>query len=304
MNWDAVSFDWNQVRAFLAAADQGSFSAASKALRTTQPTISRQVSGLEESLGVNLFDRGTRGLALTQVGQELVAHVRSMGEIASLISMIADGKSQEVTGEVVVSATDLMITEILPTLLAGLRLSAPGLSLRLACSNDVHNLLQREADIAVRHVRPMQSDLVAQHIGNFGANLYASTEYLDRVGRPLSFGEVGNLTFIGAPDPERLLMPLRELGVAIREESFMLHTDSGMVSWALTNSSYGVSMLPYFLATRHQGIEQVFVDLPSPQYPIWLVTHRELRTSRKIRLVFDTLASGLTQLLKSTDGTT
>lgn len=304
MNWDAVSFDWNQVRAFLAAADQGSFSAASKALRTTQPTISRQVSGLEESLGVNLFDRGTRGLALTQVGQELVAHVRSMGEIASLISMIADGKSDEVTGEVVVSATDLMTTEVLPELLAGLRSSAPGLSLRLACSNDVHNLLQREADIAVRHVRPKQSDLVAQHIGNFGANLYASTEYLDRVGRPHSFGEVGNLTFIGSPDPERLLMPLRELGVAIREESFMLHTDSGMVSWALTNSNFGVSMLPDFLAMRHRGIEQVFVELPSPQYPIWLVTHRELRTSRKIRLVFDTLASGLTQLLKSTDETT
>ena len=68
MKWSAVDLDWNQVRAFLATAQEGSFSAASRALGLTQPTLSRQVSTLEAHLGVTLFERGTRSMALTEAG--------------------------------------------------------------------------------------------------------------------------------------------------------------------------------------------------------------------------------------------
>jgi DNA-binding transcriptional LysR family regulator len=170
MNWQAMSFDWNQVRAFLATAEEGSFSGAARALKTTQPTIGRQISALERSLGVTLVERSVRGLTLTQVGRDLLDHVRAMGEAATLISMAADGHSQEVTGEVTVTATDLMSAAILPAILAPLRQTAPGIRVRIVATGDIQNLMQREADIAIRHVRPDQPDLIARHVGRPAAH--------------------------------------------------------------------------------------------------------------------------------------
>jgi DNA-binding transcriptional LysR family regulator len=244
-----------------------------------------------------LVERSVKGLVLTESGRDLIEQVQNMGEAASLISMIAEGKSQEVSGEVTISATDLMATAVIPKILSRLKGLAPKLVVRLIYSNNLHNLLQREADIAVRHVRPEQADLVARHIGNFGANLYASEAYLSQVERPQSRRAVANLDFIGMPDQERLMQPLQDLGIPVRAENFAMKSDSGMVSWELTKQGFGVSMQPNFLAAGEAGIERVIEDLPSPQYPVWLATHRELKTSAKIRLIFDTLATGLSETL-------
>ena len=183
MNWEAISFDWNQVRAFLATVEEGSFSGAARALRSTQPTIGRQISELETVLGIILFERSVRGPSLTEAGRDLLDHVRAMGEAATLISMAAEGRSLEVSGDVTITATDLLSAKTLPAILAPLRQSSPGIRTRIISSNDIQNLLQREADIAIRHVRPSQPELIARHVGDFRAGLYAATEYLDRAGR-------------------------------------------------------------------------------------------------------------------------
>jgi molybdenum-dependent DNA-binding transcriptional regulator ModE len=213
MNWQAVSFDWNQVRAFLATAEEGSFSGAARVLKTTQPTVGRQIGGLEEALGVTLVERSVRGLTLTEAGRDLLDHVRAMGEAATLISMVADGKSQEVTGEVTVTGTDLLSAAILPRVLKPLREAAPGIRVRILASSDMENLTQRDADIAIRHVRPDQPDLIARHLGDFRANLYAASDYLDRAGRPRTPREIADHDFVGNADPERLMAPLHNMGV-------------------------------------------------------------------------------------------
>ena len=296
MNWQAMSFDWNQVRAFLATAEEGTFSGAARALKSTQPTIGRQISALEGSLGVTLLERSVRGLTLTQAGRELLDHVRAMGEAATLISMVAAGQSQEVTGEITVTATDLMAAAILPAILAPLRQSAPGIRVRIVATSDIRNLMQREADIAIRHVRPDQPDLIARHVGDFRGNLYAASSYLDRAGRPRTPREVADHAFVGSPDPDRLIAPLHNHGVPVRTENFVMSSDSNVVEWELVKAGYGISMLPEVLCDAEPGIEKVLPSLPSLQFPIWLVTHRELRTNRRIRVVFDTLARGLAEV--------
>jgi DNA-binding transcriptional LysR family regulator len=170
MNWQAMSFDWNQVRAFLATAEEGTFSGAARALKSTQPTIGRQISALEGSLGVTLLERSVRGLAAA----------------------------------------------ILPAILAPLRQSAPGIRVRIVATSDIRNLMQREADIAIRHVRPDQPDLIARHVGDFRGNLYAASSYLDRAGRPRTPREVADHAFVGSPDPDRLIAPLHNHGVPVR----------------------------------------------------------------------------------------
>lgn len=296
MNWQAMSFDWNQVRAFLATAEEGSFSGAARALKSTQPTIGRQISALEGSLGVTLLERSARGLTLTQAGRELLDHVRAMGEAATLISMVADGQSQDVTGEVTVTATDLMAAAILPAILAPLRQAAPGIRVRIVATGDIRNLMQREADIAIRHVRPNQPDLIARHVGDFRGNLYAATSYLERAGRPRTPREVADHAFVGSPDPDRLIAPLHNHGVPVRAENFVMSSDSNVVEWELVKAGYGISMQPEVLCEAESGIEKVLPNLPSLQFPVWLTTHRELKTNRRIRVVFDTLARGLAEI--------
>ncbi|MFT6024740.1 MAG: DNA-binding transcriptional LysR family regulator, partial [Ascidiaceihabitans sp.] len=162
MEWQRLAFDWNQARAFLVTAEEGSLSAAARALGLTQPTLSRQVSGLETALGLTLFERTPRALLLTQAGTEVLAHFRSMGDAANRISLTATGQSQAITGHVVIAATNMMATHYLPPILKKIQAKAPELTIEINASNELSDLRRREADIAIRHVRPQDENLFAK----------------------------------------------------------------------------------------------------------------------------------------------
>lgn len=298
MNTQPASFDWNQVRAFLATAEAGSFSGAARTVSSTQPTISRQVAALEEALGVTLFERNARTMVLTQVGRELLDHVHAMSDAAALISMTALSHSQTLTGEVTVTATDLLSSAFLPGLLAPLRDTAPGVRIQVKASSAVQNLARHEADIAIRHARPDQPDLIARYVGDARATLYATSVYLDRVGRPKSPRDVADLAFVGTPDPERLIAPLHHQGIPLRPENFVVTCENNTVVWQMVKAGFGVGVLPNGLCEPEPGVEKVLPSLTPLSVPVWLATHRELRTNRRIRVVFDELARGLEALLK------
>ena len=290
MNWEAISFDWNQVRAFLATAEEGSLSAAARSLRLTQPTLSRQVGALEQDLGVTLFERGHRSMELTSAGVELLEHVKAMGEAAIRISLTASGQAQAVEGQVSITATNMFATYHLPPILARVREQAPGLEIEVIASNEVRDLRRREADIAIRHGRPQHTDLIAKLVGGTTAHLYAAKSYLDRIGRPNQPGDLVNFDFIGFEDPELMLPEFNAMGVPLTREHFKLYTASGTVILALVEQGLGVSVVTKDVADRRPNIELVLPSLPPFEVPVWLVTHRELHTSRKIRLVFDLIA--------------
>jgi DNA-binding transcriptional LysR family regulator len=295
MNWQAVSFDWNQVRAFYVAVEEGSLSGAARVLNSSQPTIGRQISALEESLGITLVERSVKGLQITQEGRDLVEYVQAMSEAASMISIVADSRSQEVSGPVAITATDLLSTNVLPQILLELRETAPGIRIRVNASNDIQDLMHREADIAIRHVRPEQPELIAKHVGDFRANLYASTTYLDATGRPRTLRDIAGYDFVGNADLDRMIIPLQKLGVPVRPENFVASSESGTVIWAMLKAGYGIAMQPERLGDADPDLEKVSEALPSLHFPMWLVTHRELRTSPRIRIVFDLLARGLSE---------
>ncbi|MDJ0951584.1 MAG: LysR family transcriptional regulator [Alphaproteobacteria bacterium] len=290
MNWQAVSFDWNRARAFLATAEEGSLSAAARALGQTQPTLSRQVAALEEDLGVTLFERVGRSLALTQSGLELLDHFRAMGDAASRISLAASGQSQAIEGQVRITATNITATYHLPAVLKQLREIAPGIEIDVIASNEVRDLTRREADIAIRHGRPEQPDLIAKLVRETSAHLYASTEYLDKHGRPETPSDLSSADFIGVEDPARLLPVLNGLGLSLTRDNFKLTSSSGTVLMALVEEGLGIGLFVKEWAELVPGLEPVLPELEPIPVPVWLVTHRELHTSRRIRLVFDLLA--------------
>ena len=293
MDWQSVSFDWNQVRAFLVTAEEGSFSAASRALGLTQPTLGRQVSALEDRLGVTLFERLGRSLALTPSGLELLDHVRAMGDAASRLSLTASGQSQRIEGRVCITATDVMSMYLLPDALKRLREVAPGIEVEVVASNDVRDLRRREADIAIRHARPEQPDLIAKLLRETSIHLYASSDYLDQHGRPTSPSDLSEAVFIGFDQSDRLLTRLNEIGLTLTKNNFKLISESGAVAWELVKQGLGIGLMVKEVGDRTAGVECILPDLDPITVPIWLVTHRELHTSRRIRLVFDLLAASL-----------
>jgi DNA-binding transcriptional LysR family regulator len=295
MEWRSITFDWNQVRAFLVTSEEGSLSAAARALGLTQPTLGRQVAALEASLDVMLFDRVGKSLKLTDAGRDLLEHARAMGAAAGRVSLSASGRSQAIEGHVCVTASDLLSAYTLPPVVAHLRDIAPGIRLEIVASNSLRDLTRREADIAIRHLRPDQPDLIARRVSDGRARLYASQAYLDRVGRPKTSADLARLSFIGFDRGDALLDHLNAVGLNLTEDRFQTYCGNGIVVWQMLRQGLGVAVMPCDLAATDPSIEAVLPDLAPFDFPVWLVAHRELHTSRRIRLVFDTLAAALTR---------
>ena len=290
MNWQTSPFDWNQARAFLATAEAGSLSAAARALGLTQPTLSRQVAALEEALGVVLFDRIGRSLAITPTGIDLLDQFRAMGDAAAGIALAASGQSQAIEGQVCITASDALAAYFLPPILMRLRELAPGIEIEVLASNDIRDLRRREADIAIRHARPDQPELIAKLVRTSSAHFYAATSYLDRHGRPQTATDLLDATFIGFAPVERLIAGLNSCGLALTRAQFKVVTDNGVVAGELIRQGFGIGVMPKEFAVLLPNVEAVLPDLVALPVPFWLTTHRELLTSRRIRVVYDLLA--------------
>jgi len=293
MNWNAINFDWNQVRSFLATAEEGSFSAAARVLEQTQPTVGRQVANLEQSLGITLFERVGKSLKLTAAGSELLLHAREMADVASRISMTATSQSQAIEGQVRITASDVMSALQLPPILKQIRRMAPRLEIDVVAANDIRDIQRREADIAIRHVRPTQPDLIAKLVAEATANFYAAPSYLDQVGRPRNADDLAKLDFVGFGDVDTMVGFLNPAGIDVTRQNFRIGSQSGIVSWEMVRHGFGVSVMSDDIAALTPGIERVLPDREPFKFPIWLATHSELHTAKRIRLVFDQLAERL-----------
>lgn len=295
MNWNAVSFDWNHVRAFLATVETGSLSAAARALGQTQPTLSRQISSLEEALDLTLFERGTRVMLLTASGEQLLAHVEDMAAAATRISRVAEGQSEAVDGTVRITSSDAMAAYELPKVVLELRKKHPGIRVELAPSSEVASLTRREADIAIRHVEPTQPDLIAKRMPDIEVSLYAAPEYLRGLGKVEAPADLSRAHFIGFEQPQRLIPQMAMLGIELTEENFGVTATTGTAMFELAREGAGIAILPAATAEARLGLVRVLQTLPPMPVPLWLVTHKEIRTSRRIRLAFDHLAEALTR---------
>ena len=190
MDWKSITFDWNRARAFLVTAEEGSLAAAARSMGMTQPTLGRQVAALESEIGFDLFTRRGRGLELTPNGIKLLEHVRLMGDAANQFSLSASGKSDVIEGDVSITASELFSTFMLPPMIKALREVEPGIEIEIYSTNEERDLNRREADIAIRSVRPTQPELIAKRLCNVRGHLYAAKSYLQQLGNPPSIDEL------------------------------------------------------------------------------------------------------------------
>lgn len=287
--------NWNHLRAFLTTAKAGSLSAAAAQLGQTQPTLSRQVAALEAELGVLLFERIGKQLELTRVGIDLLEHLRPMGAAAEQVALTASGQSQSIAGLVRITASDVFSAHRLPDVVHLLRDQAPDLHVEIIAANDIRDLMRREADIAIRHVAPEQPDLIARKLNEISGYFYASRTYLEHHGTPQSYAELPQHDFVGFGDPNRMIDTLAPMGISLTTRNFRCGSESGLVAWELAKQGFGIIPMVSSLGDTTPDMERLLPQTSPFQIPVWLVTHRELHTSRRIRLVYDTLADFLSK---------
>ena len=291
-------FDWRLIRSFLAVLDRGSLLGAARALHASQPTVGRHVVDLESQLGVVLFERTGRGLVPTTTALQLAQSARAMEEGARDLARTLSGAQAQTRGTVRITASVPVAVNLLPPLLAQMRQQMPEIQVELVSSNLVSNLLRREADIAVRMVRPEQGTLVARKVGEVALGAFAHSSYLARRGTPRNGADLFTHDLIGGDTDLTILQGFAAMGYAMERDAFALRTDDLMAQWQALRAGLGIGFIASYLARTDPDVLPVLSgQLNVPALPMWLAVHREIRTSRRIRAVYDFLVASLPQVI-------
>lgn len=293
MNKSLQAFDWNHARAFLTMLDTGSLSAAARKLGQSQPTIGRQIAELETVLRVALFEKVGRRLLPTPAAHDLAEHVRTMAAAAERAALAAGGHATEIDGPITITSSEAEAVYVLPPVIARLRALHPGITITLLVSNTPTDLARREADIGIRSFVADEPDLIIRKIRDDPIHLYATPGFLEQVGPITSLADAAHAGLIGLSSPPAMGSALRELGIPVTEASFPIQTSCLMTYIALVRQGLGLGLLTPGTADRQPGLVRVFDGPPLLKVPLWLACHRDLKTSRRIRIVYDFLADEL-----------
>ncbi|RWC49056.1 MAG: LysR family transcriptional regulator [Mesorhizobium sp.] len=284
-----AEIDWNLIKSFVTVAETGSLSAAARKLSASQPTLGRHIGELEQALGVTLFRRGRRGYELTEAGSTLFERGKAVSEQASAFSLLAVGSVEAIEGTVRIAASEMVAAYVLPGMTARLGIEEPGIEVEIVASNQVENLLRRDADIAIRMVKPAQNELIARKVCDIELCACAAKSYLDRRGRPLNPADLVDHDLVGFDRGDDIIRGFTQYGIPVTRSSFRFRADNQMVLWEAVRAGNGIGLGQERLADRDPLVEKLLPGLPLPVLPVWLAMHRDVRTSVRIRRVADFL---------------
>ena len=287
--------NWELYRSFLAVMRTGSLSGAARELSTTQPTIGRHVEALEQALGTTLFVRTPSGLTPSAIAAGLVPYAQNMEVSAAALIRLASGSVDDIGGSVRLAATDVVGTELLAPLLTEFHQAHPQIDIELVLSSAPSDLLRGEADIAVRMFRPLQDALIARRVGTARIGLFAHQRYAERHGLPNTLGDLEQHTVIGFDRSTSWIRATMALGVQIRREMFSLRCDSELAQLSALRAGFGIGACHLHIARRTPELVLVLPGLFHIDTEIWMAMHRDLRSVRRVALMFDYLAQKLEQ---------
>lgn len=290
------TLDWSLVQAFLAVAETGSLSAAGRQLGASQPTVGRHIAAMQDQLGLELFNRTPKGLALTETGQSLLAPARAMQEAAGQMALVAAGRQADLAGTVRITASMVTAAAHLPPIIAQLRRETPEIAVEVAPSDSTRNLLWREADIAVRMYRPTQLDLITKHVGDIALGVYAARSYLETA-PPIRPDTIMQHDFVGYDSNPQIIEGFRAAGMSVSRDFFKVRCDDHAAYWQLVRAGCGIGFAQSVIAAQDPEVVEIDLGFPIPPLPVWLTAHEAMRQTPRIRRVWDALDTGLSALV-------
>ncbi|MDP3222455.1 MAG: LysR family transcriptional regulator [Rubrivivax sp.] len=288
-----LRFDWTLVRSFLAVLDAGSLMGAARRLGAQQPTLSRHVAELESQLGAPLFERTGRGVLPTALALAIADAARQMEAGADTLARTLKRSREATSGTVRITTSEVAACYLLPPVLALLQQAEPGIQVELVASNQISNLLRREADIAVRMVRPAQGSLVARKLAEIPIVACAHGSYLQRMGTPRTGLDLLQHRLIGYDRDDTIERGFAQMGLPLPRETFVLRTDNQLAYGRLVAAGAGIGFVAAYNLRHWPGVQTVLPMLKVPPLPCWLAVHREIRGSALVRRVYDFLAEAI-----------
>ena len=286
-------FDWTLVRSLLAVLDAGRLMGAARKLGAQQPTLSRHIA----QLGGALFERTGRGVTATSLGLSIAEPACHMAAGADSLSRALAGQRSATSGTVRVSTSEVAAVYLLPPIIAQLRLAEPGIAIELVAANGVTNLLRREADIAVRMLRPEQSSLVARKLGEIELVAAAHSSYPARAGWPRTPADWAQHQLIGYDVDDTILRGFAAAGLPLTRGSFCLRTDNQLACGRLLAGGAGIGFVARYNLAHWPGVVPLLPGLGIPSLPCWLAVHRENRANPVVRRVYDFLGEAIAQAI-------
>lgn len=293
---------WELYRTFIEAARTGSLTAAASRLGLSQPTASRHIQALEVALGLELFSRSPRGLIPTSAAIDLLPHAEFMAVAAAALLRAASGDADVPRGAVRLTASEIIGCEVLPPILAEFREKHSAIELELALSNRNEDLLRREADIAVRMARPTQQALIARRIGKVKIGLFAHRRYAATFGLPRTPDELPRFGWIGFDRDDHSFRSVGPEAARITREMFSFRCDSDLGQLAALRAGVGIGGCQVNLAKNDPSLTPVLPEALMFEMEMWLAMHENLKTTRRVRLLFDHLADGLSAYVRGGGG--
>ena len=284
MNRTPGTWQWDDVRFFLAVARTGSLSAAARAMGVGHVTVGRRIALFEERLGVTLLNRSPDGFAATSAGEAVLRQCIAMETAALDLERIAAGRDLLVRGAVRVTTTEALANQLVAPAIASLRQAHPELQIDLMVGVRSLDIARREADLAVRFARPSVSELICRKLGEVSFSLYASQRYLAKVGVPKrGQGLAGYdlITFTGAP---AAVSPFF-MGESLEGARVALRCDSPLIQLTATANDVGIAELACFLGDSSPNLVRVWPTEAPARRTAWLIVHQDMRRSARIRAV-------------------
>jgi len=295
----AQNISWELYRSFLGVIAHGSLSGAARTLDIAQPTVGRHIAALERSLGLVLFTRSQSGLLPTEAAQSLRIFADSMQSAAAAMERAAASEGTGVRGTVRVTCSEIIGVEVLPPIVTALRNQYPDLTVEIVLTNQVQDLLRRQADIAVRMASPKQGQLIARRIGQLKLAIYAHRHYLDRRSTPANIADLSAHSLIGFDNATEFLRKAGKGLTLWRREAFAIRTDNDLAQLALLRAGAGIGICQTAIARRDKSLVRI---LPKFSLPLetWITMHQDLRHSPRCKVTFDALVDGLRRHLEAT----
>lgn len=276
--------DWDKLRIFHAVADAGSLTHAGNTLHLSQSAVSRQIRALEESLDVILFHRHARGLILTEQGELLFDATSKISKnLESTEARIRDSED-EVFGELRVTTTTGFGTLWLAPRIGKLYDKYPDLKIDLILEERVLDLPMREADVAIRMKEPSQADLVRRRLMTMNMRFYATKQYLDQFGTPLSYADLSNHRILSqslnARQVNESVKWLKPLLSADHASHLTVNHYFGVLQ--ATIKHVGIGVLPNYVTRKFPELIRVLPNEESQEIPVFLAYPEELRHSKRV----------------------
>jgi len=277
-----LDLDWDLIRYFLQVAQQGSLSKAAVQLSLSQPTLSRQIQQLEQHTGIQLFKRSTRGLELTEQAARLLDSAQAMEVAAQRFSRQVAGMDEVLRGDIRISVSEIIGVYYLPEAIAQFQALHPDVDFEIVLSNEASSLNKREADIALRMFRPLQSDLLCRRLPDIALGFFARQDYLHCDGDSITTEQLGNYRFIGYDADTSMIEGARAHGVELTRHSFSLRSDSLMMQLALIQAGAGFGVTHVHVAQSLPGVVQFLKQLPIAPLEFWCVCHSDVQYNLRV----------------------